>query len=32
MYVMLVTAMVLLLGVIIQPLSRVAHHAAATFF
>ena len=32
MYVMLVTGMVLLLGIIIQPLSRVAHHAAAAFF
>jgi len=32
MYVMLVSAMVLLLGVIIQPLSRVAHHAASAFF
>ena len=32
MYVMLVSAMVLLLGVVIQPLSRVAHHAAAAFF
>lgn len=32
MYVMLVSAMVLFLGVVIQPLSRVAHHAAAAFF
>lgn len=32
LYVMLVSAMVLFLGVIIQPLSRVAHHAAAAFF
>jgi NADH-quinone oxidoreductase subunit N len=32
MYVMLVTGMVLLLGVIIEPLSRVARHAAAAFF
>jgi NADH-quinone oxidoreductase subunit N len=32
MYVLLVSAMVLLLGVIIQPLSRVAHHAAKAFF
>lgn len=32
MYVMLVSAMVLVLGVVIQPLSRVAHHAAAAFF
>jgi NADH-quinone oxidoreductase subunit N len=32
MYVMLISAMVVLLGIIIQPLSRVAHHAAAAFF
>ena len=32
MYVLLVSAMVLLLGVIVEPLSRVAHHAAAAFF
>lgn len=32
MYVMLVSGMVLLLGVIIEPLSRVARHAAAAFF
>ena len=32
MYVMLVTGMVLLLGIIIQPLSHVARHAAAAFF
>lgn len=32
MYVMLVCGMVLVLGIIIQPLSRVANHAAAAFF
>ena len=32
MYVMLVSGMVLVLGIFIQPLSRVAHHAAASFF
>ncbi|MBS0202045.1 MAG: hypothetical protein JSS49_04035 [Planctomycetes bacterium] len=32
MYVLLLSAMVLLLGVIVEPLSRVAHHAAAAFF
>jgi NADH-quinone oxidoreductase subunit N len=32
LYVMLVSGMVVLLGIIIQPLSRVAHHAAAAFF
>lgn len=32
LYVMLVSAMVLVLGILIQPLSRVAHHAAEAFF
>jgi len=32
MYVILVSGMVLVLGIVIQPLSRVAHHAAAAFF
>ena len=32
LYVMLVSGMVVFLGIIIQPLSRVAHHAAEAFF
>lgn len=32
LYVMLVSAMVLVLGIVVQPLSRVAHHAAEAFF
>ena len=32
LYVILVSGMVVFLGIIIQPLSRVAHHAAEAFF
>ena len=32
LYVMLVSAMVLLLGIVVQPLSLVAHRAAAALF
>jgi NADH-quinone oxidoreductase subunit N len=32
LYLMLVSAMVLFLGIVVQPLSRVAHEAAGAFF